>query len=336
MKSISKKSRFRSAISVTLSLAMLLSLVAIPAFGAVDSTYVAGSLTQLSGATKLTSVVTAVYDKGLEGTVTVETSITPAVQAGFKLSLLSNPTLAGNVFNSDAARTIHVYAEGVDGSTLTTDVVCAASDTINDVLARIQAQLGPASGVPDDVKVLASRTVDSQPCIRLQKAGAPSLLQIWDDYTADTAFNGVVDLMRYGFAAVGQTGDTNTDARVSGVGVDAIIWASPTTGGPSCRSTVPSSRTASSRSVRSTDGVPSEANWNEGDVDDVSGHYTGISLRNSPGATYILATADRFTPVDMGKLAFHMGNGERDAAYNCDNSITNSDVRRGQDRDDRP
>ncbi len=334
MKSLSKKSGFRSATSVALSLALLLSLVAIPAFGAdpaIPTTYVAGSL--VAGSTGIASVVEATYPEGLVGTVTVETSCTPYVPAEILLQPLGNPTLGGStVANDPAALTLRIAAQGVDGSVLTTDVVCQASDTFDAVLARVNSQVGAASSVPDDVKIFAGRKGDfNQPYFRLQKAGAtpnPSYLQIWDTYTAGPLLKGVADLLVFGPASITEQRDTGPalpgnsgdGSRVQGNGANGTVEPFPANGwyfDPLLGSRF---ATATIEYGSWAEGVVGRANW-RAQVDTMTGQYTGIRIIDTgssvePTISAYLATASRSASIGTGKLTFRLGNGERKPAAN--------------------
>ncbi len=316
MRAISKKSRFRSAISMTLSLALLLSLVTIPAFAATPSKYVAGSLSP--GATKLTSVVGAEYEDGLEGTVTVEATITAATAAGFPFSNYGNPALQDIPCPTAAARTIKLLINW-DGSEITTEVVGAPTDTVDMVLAKINAQLGAASDVEDKHKLIAGRDSLGRPYIRMQKAGSEGYMEIWDEYTATTSSNGIVDFLVYGLPSVSQTKDVSGDPPLSSTGTDNEWfdrkWTFTAINGVTfdTHDFTPGSW---------DDGMPGEGRFNDWEVDEVSGLFTGIEI-DFHGLEVYLATADRFTSVATGKAMLYLANGKRDPRYSCGNSVDN-------------
>ena len=159
--------------------------------------------------------VDATYPKGLSGKVTVETSITPAVAAGYQLQSwaylnpANNPVIGAYINGAGGGYNLHIEAGGVDGNTTSTVIVCQPTDTIDGVLARISAQLGAGSNLPNDLIVVTGRDTAGLPYIKLRKAGnGTAYLGMWDDYNypAFGATCGVADLLLMGYPGDAQLG----------------------------------------------------------------------------------------------------------------------------------
>ncbi|TLM98556.1 MAG: hypothetical protein FDZ75_02095, partial [Actinobacteria bacterium] len=311
MRNLKKHTSLRSAISLTLSVALVLSMLVIPAGAAVTpSTYVASSLA--AGTTKAASVL-ATNSAGLEGQFIANVDAVAGIGAEVKSSNTLNATFAGaNVLGL----TLHIYVE--DGaSSVTTDVVCAPTDTTNDLLAKINAINGKLDASQAGLKLIAARLPETgQPYIRTVHAGSNMYMEIWDDYPADTVSNGVADYFVYGPASLTQTNDLSTAAgnplagslgRASAYGVDSVF-----NGVDSSFLPVRGSKYATGTVVTAgswVNGVVSASTFRAG-IDTETGQYTGFQI-NDRGFEVLVATADRASSFAKGQLTFLMGSGVR-------------------------